>query len=203
MEIEKIINNRNNIMKRILLIAAVVLMSVAASAQNFKWAYVDFNELVMLMPDMDAARATMEENQKTNEEILVAMYEEYQTKMQQYQQKAESWTPAIRESKEREIMEIQSRFEQTQQSLQQELQQLQQNLQAPIYEKAQTVVSDLAKAKGVAAVFEKSSLLYIDPAQLVDLTPDARKALNIPEGRTIETLQAEMMAKAQAAQAQY
>ena len=63
----------------------MAIMSVAASAQDFKWAYVDFNELVMLMPEMDAARATMEENQKTNEEILVSMYEEYQTKAQQYQ----------------------------------------------------------------------------------------------------------------------
>ena len=188
-------------MKRILLIAAVTLMSVAASAQDFKWAYVDFNEVVMLMPDMDEARATMEENQKTNEEILVAMYEEYQTKMQQYQQKAETWTPAIRESKEKEIMEIQSRLEQTQQSLQQELQMLQQNLQAPIYEKAQNAVNELAKAKGIALVFEKSSLLYLDPAQGVDLTPEARKALNIPADRTLESLQAELQAKAQAAAA--
>ena len=173
-------------------------MSVAASAQNFKWAYVDFNEIVMLMPEMDEARATMEENQKTNEEILMAMYEEYQTKMQQYQQKAESWTPAIRESKEKEIMEIQSRFEQTQQSLQVELQQLQQNLQAPIYEKAQNTVNDLAKAQGVALVFEKSSLLYLDPAQGLDLTPEARTALGIPAERTLEALQAELQAKAQA-----
>ena len=185
-------------MKRILLIAAMAVMSVAATAQNFKWAYVDFNELMMLMPEMDSARATMEENQKTNEEILMAMYEEYQTKAQQYQQKAESWTPAIRESKEKEIMEIQSRLEQTQQSLQQELQQLQQNLQAPIYEKAQKTVNDLAKAKGIAIVFEKANLLYFDPAQGTDLTPEARVALNIPEGRTLETLQAEMQAKAQA-----
>ena len=188
-------------MKRILMIAAVALMSVAANAQDLKWAYVDFNEIVMLMPEMDEARATMEENQKTNEEILVAMYEEYQTKMQQYQQKAESWTPAIRESKEKEIMEIQARFEQTQQSLQQEIQQLQQSLQAPIYEKAQNTVNDLAKAKGVAFVFEKSSLLYVDPAQGIDLTPDARAALNIPADRTLETLQAELQAKAQAAAA--
>ena len=186
-------------MKRILMIAAVALMSVAASAQELKWAYVDFNEIVMLMPEMDEARATMEENQKTNEEILVAMYEEYQTKMQQYQKKAETWTPAIRESKEKEIMEIQARFEQTQQSLQQEIQQLQQSLQAPIYEKAQNTVNDLAKAKGVAFVFEKSSLLYVDPAQGIDLTPDARAALNIPADRTLETLQAELQAKAQAA----
>ena len=188
-------------MKRILMIAAVALMSVAASAQDLKWAYVDFNEIVMLMPEMDEARATMEENQKTNEEILVAMYEEYQTKMQQYQQKAETWTPAIRESKEKEIMEIQARFEQTQQSLQQEIQQLQQSLQAPIYEKAQNTVNELAKAKGVAFVFEKSSLLYVDPAQGIDLTSDARAALNIPADRTLESLQAELQAKAQAAAA--
>ena len=51
-----------------------------------------------------------------------------------------------------------------------------------------------------AAVFEKSSFLYVDEEQLVDLTPAARAALNIPEGRTLETLQAEMMAKAQATQ---
>lgn len=189
-------------MKRIILIAAMTMMSAAAFAQDFKWAYVDFNELIMLMPEMDSARATMEENQKTNEEILMAMYEEYQTKAQQFQQKAESWTPAIRESKQNEIMEIQARLEQTQQSLQQELQQLQQSLQAPIVEKAQNTVNTLAKTKGVALVFDKSTLLYMDPAQGIDLTPEARVALNIPEGRTIETLQAELQAKAQAAQAQ-
>ena len=189
-------------MKKILVIAAVALMSLSATAQELKWAYVDFNELVMLMPEMDSARATMEENQKTNEEILVAMYDEYQTKYQQYQQKQATWTPAIRESKEKEIMELQSRLEQTQQSLQQEMQQLQQSLQAPIYEKAQNTVNELAKAKGVAFVFEKSSMLYMDPAQGIDLTVEARKALNIPEGRTLETLQAELQAKAQAAQAQ-
>ena len=189
-------------MKKIFVIAAVALMSLTASAQELKWAYVDFNELVMLMPEMDSARAPMEENQKTNEEILVAMYDEYQAKYQQYQQKQATWSPAIRESKEMEIMEIQSRLEQTQQSLQQETQQLQQNLQAPIYEKAQNTVNELAKANGIAFVFEKSSMLYMDPAQGINLTPDARKALNIPEGRTLESLQAELQAKAQAAQAQ-
>ena len=123
-------------MKKLIIIAAMALMSVAAMAQETKFAYVNFNEIVMLMPEMDEARATLEENSKTNEEILMAMYEEYQTKMQQYEQKQATWTPAIRESKEREIMEIQSRLEQTQQSLQQELQQLQQNLQAPIVDEA-------------------------------------------------------------------
>ena len=187
-------------MKKIILIAVMAVMSVAASAQNLKFGYVNFNEIVMLMPEMDAARATMEENQKTNEEILRAMYQEYQTKMQDYQAKAATWTSAIRESKEKELMDIESRLQQTQQRLQQEMQQLQSSLQAPIYEKAQTTVQEIAKAQGLAFVFEESSLLYIDPAQGVNLTTEARKALNIPEGRTLEALQAELEAKAMAAQ---
>ena len=187
-------------MKKIILIAVMAVMSVAASAQNLKFGYVNFNEIVMLMPEMDAARATMEENQKTNEEILMSMYQEYQTKMQDYQAKAATWTSAIRESKEKELMDIESSLQQTQQSLQQEMQQLQNSLQAPIYEKAQTTVQEIAKAQGLAFVFEESSLLYIDPAQGVNLTTEARKALNIPEGRTLEALQAELEAKAMAAQ---
>ena len=187
-------------MKKIILAAAVALMSFAANAQEGKFAYVNFEELVMLMPEMDEARAVLEENSKTNEEILMAMYEEYQTKVQQYEQKSSTWTAAILEAKQREIMDIEQRIQQTQQSLQQELQQLQQNLQAPIVEKANQVISDLAKAKGVVAVMENGVFIYVDPAQMIDLTPEARVALNIPEGRTMETLYAEMRAKGQAAQ---
>ena len=188
-------------MKKIIMIAAMAVMSVAAMAQDFKFGYVDFNEVIMLMPEMDEARATIEENQKTNEEILMTMYKEYETKMQQYQQNNATWSPAVREMKEKEIMQLEQNLQQNQQVLQQELQQLQQQLQAPIYKKAQDTVNELAKAKGLALVFEKNSLLYLDPAQGVDLTPEARTALNIPADRTLEQLQQEMQAKAQAAQA--
>lgn len=186
-----------NIMKKFILFAALAAMSFAANAQDLKFGYVDFNEVVMLMPDMDQARATIAENQKIQEENLVAIYEEYQIKVQQYEQKQATWTPAVRESKEKEIMDIQARFEQNQQAYQAELQQLQQTLQAPIVEKAANKVNELAKAKGLVAVFEEASLLYIDPVQMIDLTPEVRAALNIPEERTLETLQAELMAAAQ------
>ena len=189
-------------MKKIFLIAAMAVASVAASAQDFKFGYVDFTELVQLMPEADSARVKTEAASLEAQETYQSMVEEYQTKGQQFQQKQATWTPAIRESKAAELQQIEYRIQEFQQAAQQDLQQLQNELQAPIYEKAQTVVNELAKAKGVAFVFEKTSLLYIDPAQCVDLTPEARKALNIPEGRTLETLQQELIAKAQAAQAQ-
>ncbi len=187
-------------MKKIFVIAALALVSFAASAQDFKFGYVNYTELVQLMPEMDSVRVQLEAQQKETYETLGAMYEEYNNKAQQFQQKQASWTPAIRDSKMKELQEIEARFQESQQIFEQELQQMQQVLQAPVYEKAQTAVTEIAKAQGLAFVFEETQMLYIDPAQGINLTPDARKALNIPEGRTLEALQAEMQAKAQAAQ---
>ena len=194
-------------MKKIILIAAAALMSFAAKAQEVKFAYVNFEELVMLSPDMDVARTALEENAKMNEAEFMNMYKEYETKLQEYELKSATWSEGIVELKQREIMQMQEGLKQAQQQFQLDLQQLQQKLQAPIIEAARTAVNELAKAKGVAAVFDTSNsadgsqtFLYLDPEQLMDLTPEARVMLNIPEDRTLESLYAEMQAAAQTAQ---
>ena len=125
------------------------------------------------------------------------MVEEYQAKYTTYSQKASTWTTAIRESKEKELMEIQQRIQDFDQSIQKELTEMQQMLMAPIQKKAMDTVNALAKDGGYIYVFDKTSILYIDEAQSTDLTPAARKALGIPEGRTLETLQQEIAARQQ------
>ena len=83
-------------MKKILLIAAAAIVSFSASAQNLKFAHVNYTELVQLMPEADQARAAISASSKEAEETFQGMYEEYQNKLTQYQQKAESWTAAVR-----------------------------------------------------------------------------------------------------------
>ena len=184
-------------MKRIVLFAAMAFVAVTGFAQP-KFAHVNFTELVQLMPEADKARETMSASQKEASDTFQSMYEEYQTKVTQYQQKSASWTPAIKESKEKELAGIQQRLEEFNQTIQQELQQQQQQLMAPIYQKAQETVNTIAKAGGYIYVMDQSTFLYLDPAQSVDITPQARKALGIPEGRTLESLQAELQAAAEA-----
>ena len=183
-------------MKKIFLIAAAAIVSLSVSAQNLKFAHVNYSELVQLMPEADQARAAMAASSKEAEETFQGMYEEYQTKMQQYQQKAESWTAAVRQSKEKELGDIQARLQEFQQTIQQELAQQQNTLMAPIQQKVIETVEKRAKEGGYIYVFEAPSMLYIDSKQSTDLTPAARKALNIPDGRTLETLQAELQAQA-------
>ena len=183
-------------MKKILIFAAMALVSAAAFAQP-KFAHVNFQELYQLMPEADQARATMTATQNEAMDTYQTMIEEYQSKVTQYQQKASTWTQTVRESKERELTDMQQRIAEFEQNIQQELAAQQNELMAPLVQKAQEAVSSLAKAGSYIYVFDTSQMLYIDPAQSTDLTPAARKALNIPEGRTLETLQAELQAAAQ------
>lgn len=88
-------------MKKVILIAAAALMTLSASAQNLKFAHVNFNELVMLQPAADSARAQLAASQQDAQDTFKSMQDEFQAKYTQYQQKVNTWTPAIRESKEK------------------------------------------------------------------------------------------------------
>lgn len=186
-------------MKKIVLIAVALFAGLSLSAQN-KFAHVNFAELVQLMPDADQARATIAASSKEAQETLQAMQEEINTKYTQYEQKASSWSPAIRESKEKELTDLNRRAQEFYQNIQQELQQQQEQLMAPIYKKAQETVNEIAKEGGFIFVFDRSSVLFIDESQSVDITLPARKKLGIPDDRTLESLQAELQAQATAAQ---
>lgn len=187
-------------MKKIVLISATLLFGAAASAQSLKFAHVSYDELVALSPAADSARLVIQNAQKEYVDEIKVMQEEFSAKYQQYQQKASTWTASVRETKEKELSDMNSRIQEFQQTAQSELQQLQNNKMAPIYQKARDVVSDLAKKGGYVYVFDASSILYIDNAQSTDLTPAARKAMGIPAGRTLESLQAELQAQAQSLQ---
>lgn len=187
-------------MKKLFVLALAAFAGLSLQAQTF--GRVNFSELVALMPEMDQAREVIAASQKEAEETYSAMLEEFQSKYSQYQQKQATWTAAIKESKERELSDMQNRIQEFQSNISQELQQQQNQLQAPIYEKANKAVQELAKAKGLTALFDSTQALYFDESKVIDLTPEARKALGIAEGRTLESLQAELQEKAQAAQQQ-
>ncbi|MFR8803173.1 MAG: hypothetical protein ACLVGR_01585 [Anaerovoracaceae bacterium] len=79
------------------------------------------------------------------------------------------------------------------------LQQQQQQLMDPIYKKAQRQLRNSPRPAAIC-LCSRPQYLYVDKAQCKDLTPEARKAMNIPEGRTIEDLQKELQAQAQGQQ---
>ena len=181
-------------MKKIFLIAAAAILTLSASAQNLKFAHVNLQELVFLSADYESAQKTLLASQKEAQETYQSMADEFNTKYSEYQQKASTWTATIRETKESELTRIQQSIQEFQQNIQTELQQQESELINPIQQKAIETVQKLAKDGGYVYVFEVGSLLYVNEAQSTDLTPAARRALGIPDGRTVEDLQAALQA---------
>ncbi|MBR6416612.1 MAG: OmpH family outer membrane protein [Bacteroidales bacterium] len=181
-------------MKKIFLIAAAAIITLSASAQNLKFAHVNLQELVYLSADYESAQKTLAASQKEAQETYQSMVDEFNSKYSEYQQKASTWTATIRETKESELTRIQQSIQEFQQNIQTELSQQESELISPIQQKAIEAVQKLAKDGGYVYVFEVGSLLYVNEAQSTDLTPAARKALGIPEGRTVEDLQAALQA---------
>ena len=184
--------------KTVMIAAALILACSAAFAQTQKFAHVNFNELIQLMPEMDSARVQIDAASKETQDAYESIIMAFQSKYQQFNEKQSTWTPAVRDSKQRELTDIQNRIQEFEQASQQDLTQLQNTLMAPIYQKAQDKVHELAKAQGVIYVFDASTLLYVDDTQSIDLTSSAREALGISADRTLESLQAELQARAQA-----
>lgn len=178
-------------MKKTIIILTTLLFATAgiASAQSFKFGHINSQELISLMSETDSARIKLQNYQSELEETLQGMQTEYQTKYNTYQQKVSTWTPAVRDSKEKEIQDMVQRIQEFQQNAQTEMQQMQQLYMEPVYTKARNAISKIAKEGGYTYVFDTSAgaLVYMDEKVSVDLLPVAKKELGIPAEKVAPT----------------
>jgi outer membrane protein len=150
-------------MKKIMLfLACGLFVTTVALAQAPKLAYLNSLELLQAMPDRAKADTNLAAYAKTFQDQLEAMQKEYQSKVQQYQTQEKTMTDAMKEVKVKEIQDLQNRMESTQQSAQDKVQQKKQELYAPVLERADKAIKEVAKEKGYDYVFDASQagLLY-------------------------------------------
>lgn len=170
-------------MKRFSILLIALFVGFACNAQTLKFGHIDVQTLVDLMPERDSAFVTLQKHGAELEESLQEMQTEYQTKLNTYQQKQATWTAAVLETKQRELMEIQQRLEQFNQSAQQDFQELQRTVFAPVYQKANEAIAKVAKENGFTYIFTLGALVFFDPEQSIDVLPLAKAALGIPAAK--------------------
>ena len=85
------------------------------------------------------------------------MTKEFQSKLQVFQSGEKTMTEAMKEVKTKELQDLQSRIESTQQSAQEKIQTKKQDLYTPILEKADKAIKDVAKEKNYDYIFDINS----------------------------------------------
>lgn len=167
-----------------LLRSVIVLASFAfafnASAQSApKFGHIDFAKLYSMMPGQDSVKAVFENYQKSLASQFEAMQTELQNKYNDYQTNLSTMSDIIKQTKEKEIQDLQMRMEAFQQQAQIDLQKKESDLTAPMIEKARIAVEDVAKVNGYTYVFNAAEglLLYAEPSE--DMMPLVKKKLGI------------------------
>lgn len=163
------------------ILALVMVLFATQSFAQTKLGHINMQELVALMPERDSAVTKLENYAKELEETMQGMQQEFNTKLQTYQQKNATWTAAILEAKTKELQEMEQRLQMFNQNAQQEMQQLQQSLFAPVYEKASKAIDKIGTEGGFTYIIDLSAGAVIFKGESsIDILPLAKKELGIP-----------------------
>ena len=109
--------------------ALLIGLSSFSNAQNpLKIGYLDFNTLITLMPGIDSVKIKLQKYQQTLTDQMDAMRAEFENKYLEYQQQSSGMSELIKQTKEKELTDLQSRIDGFQQKAQQDYQAKQQEL---------------------------------------------------------------------------
>ena len=127
-------------------IALVIGFSFVTQAQNpVKIGYIDFNTLLASMPGIDSVKIKLQNYQKTLTDQMDAMKAEFENKYMDYQSQSSSMSDLIKQTKEKELADLQTRIDAFQQKASQDLNDQQQQLVAPFIEKGKNAIKEVAK----------------------------------------------------------
>lgn len=168
-------------MKKIVLFLAFGLFaSTAVMAQTApKFGFVDSRELLKAMPEMAKADADLQAYTKTFQEQLQTMSKEYEKKVQDYQAQEKTMSEAVKEVKQKEIIDLQNRIESTNQSATEKVEKKKEELYKPILEKADKAIKDVAKEKAFTYVFDASSGVLLHATESDNILPLVKAKLGI------------------------
>lgn len=143
--------------KAIKLTLAVVLVMGATSLFAQKFGRINTQEIIMAMPETKTMQENMDTFAKELSDNIETMNVEFNTKLQDFQKNYNTFSDAIKEVKEKELNDMQTRTREFQERAQQDYQKKQNELLAPIIDKAKSAIDKVAAAGGFLVVFDTST----------------------------------------------
>ena len=169
-------------MKKLILaisILSAVVFGTELKAQKF--GYVNSQELLLAMPETKKMDTMMAKKSEEYQLQVQKMYQEYQSKADNYQKKmaAGEMSKLIQEATEKELATMETNIREFQQSAEEDLDKYQSQLIAPIQEKALNAIKTVAKANGFSYIFDDASGAMLYKPEGDDFTALVKKQLCI------------------------
>lgn len=162
-----------------MILAALVAAPMMLNAQAIKLGALNPNQILQVMPETATAKTTLEATQQKYETQAKALQEEFNKKAGEYEQLEKSKaSEAVKEAKQKELLDIQQKAETFRQTAMQDIQKQQEQLMAPIEQKLRDAIQQVGAEGGYSAIFYNDVLLYRG-ASVEDITPKVKAKLGI------------------------
>jgi len=165
-------------MKKILVVIVALIVAAPTFAQQ-KFGHIDSAALLELMPEKAKAEKELEAFAKEFQTALEAMGKEYETKVASFQQTEKDMIPTVRNTKVREISELERRIQEFQQQAQDEIAKKEQEVLTPIIDKARKAIDEVAVSKNYTYVFDSSVGVLLYAKDTEDVMADVKAKLGL------------------------
>ncbi len=165
--------------RSLVVIALALITSFGYAQTNYKLGYIDSNELLDMMPGKDSIQQALTSYGKTLESQLQTMYQEYQNKLADYQANVNTMSTIIKQTKEKELTDLETRIQDFQQQADQDLQAKQMELIQPLIDKARKAIDEVARDNGYTYIFDVGvgTLLFYEKGD--NIMPLVKKKLGL------------------------
>lgn len=159
-------------MKKAFWIAAVaVLAGLFGSQANAQQAsqkigFTNVDYLLSQMPELKTIEAEIKTKEAQYQNLLQARQKELQDKFAAYQKNAPTMSEVIRTDTEKQLQNLQASMQELQQNASTELQQKQQQLLAPVLDKIDKAIKEVAKENGYTFVISSDISNQLSPVLL-------------------------------------
>ncbi len=163
----------------VLLILITPIISDALNAQTLKIGYADPEVIITYMPEYQTVQQQMAVEYRTSQEALQALAEDFQERVEKYQKQQPLLSVARQAEREQELAQLQAEIQTSAAAKDQELAKKQEEMMAPLLERVQTVIDEVAAEKGLDIIIRSPALLYVNEDHVVNLNIEIAQKLGI------------------------
>ena len=163
----------------VLLILITPIISDALNAQTLKIGYADPEVIITYMPEYQTVQQQMAVEYRTSQEALQALAEDFQERVEKYQKQQPLLSVARQAEREQELAQLQAEIQTSAAAKDQELAKKQEEMMAPLLERVQTVIDEVAVEKGLDIIIRSPALLYVNEDHVVNLNIEIAQKLGI------------------------
>ena len=160
-----------------LIILLFVIAPLSAIAQN-KLAYINTEETIMQMPELKDVESKLAAKQEEIKKNVESMRKEYEDMLEKFKASQDSLTQSVLMDRQKQIEQIEERYQTYLENSNNELGQLRQQLFAPIQQKFQKALKEVGDEQGYTFILEAAIAPYISPSA-VNAAPFVKTKLGI------------------------